>query len=166
MNSKRTIITLTLALLISGQSTALLATTYKWMDADGGIHYSQVPPTGKGIKILEVSGKPDSASKPTTMPSGNMENTAEQDGSAKQYNVLIPEQQDAETIAKEEAARRKQQQEACNALRNNLRILEQNTRIRVRSSDSDQPRVLTPEEREARMQQYRDDLDKMCQPSQ
>ncbi len=162
MNNKRIITTLILALFTAGQSGTLLATTYKWADANGGIHYSQVPPTGSNITILEVSGKGDQSTRQEKPAATGKSHPETKEDSDKQYNVLVPEQADPEALAKAEAAHRKQQQEACDALRNNLHILQQNTRIRIRNGDNDQPRVLTPEERKARMQQYSESIDKMC----
>ena len=163
MNTTRIIATLTLLLFASAPSGMLLAKTYKWADSNGGIHYTQVPPTGKGVRILEVTGsdKAPGKEKKAAMPQAKT-GSAENGNDGNHYNALVPEQQDPEAIARAEAERRKQQEEACDALRNNLRILEQNTRIRIRTGDDRQPRVLTPEEREERMRQYSESLDKMC----
>ena len=162
MNTTRIIATLTLLLFASVPSGVLLATTYKWADSNGGIHYTQVPPTGKGVQILEVTGSEKAPGKEKKAATPQEAGSAESSNDGNHYNALVPEQQDPEAIARAEAERRKQQEEACDALRNNLRILEQNTRIRIRTGDDSQPRVLTPEEREERMRQYSESLDKMC----
>ena len=160
MSHRRITLSILLTLLATAQSGMAMARTYKWIDAEGGIHYTQAPPTDRSAKIIEVTGKgsPTDIPKPTpeTEPK---KKEAEQ---AKQHRMLTPGKPDPEAQRKAEAQREKQRQEACEALRNNLQILEQNTRIRIRQDDNGQPRVLTPEEREARIRQYSENIDKMC----
>ena len=158
MSHRRITLSILLTLLATAQSGMAMARTYKWIDADGGIHYTQAPPADRKAKIIEVTGKGSPAD--TLAPEAKPKKKEEEQ--AKQYRVLTPEKPDPEAQRKAEAQREKQRQEACEALRNNLQILERNTRIRIREDDNGQPRVLTPEEREERIRQYSENIDKMC----
>ena len=158
MSHRRITLSILLTLLATAQSGMAMARTYKWIDADGGIHYTQAPPADRKAKIIEVTGK----GSPADTPAPEAKPKKKEEEQAKQYRVLTPEKPDPEAQRKAEAQREKQRQEACEALRNNLQILERNTRIRIREDDNGQPRVLTPEEREERIRQYSENIDKMC----
>ncbi len=167
MNTMRSTVMLLVTLLAAIPPAAVFGKTFKWVDARGGVHYTQVPPTEPGSRILEVTGGNDESKQrqpagrtAAAQPAG--EAGAEQIQPA-QYHVLEADEKSAAEARKAEALRKQQQEEACNALRNNLKILRQNTRIRIRSGDDKEPRVLTPEEREARIREYSESLDKMCQ---
>ncbi len=165
MNTKRHSLTLLVALLVTMQSATVFGKTFKWVDAHGGIHYTQVPPTEPGARILEVTGSNDEPKQPRKQTGTNdkpTEHAATDQTKPTRYNVLVPDEKEAEEARKAEELRKRQQEEACNALRNNLKILRQNSRIRIRSSEGEEPRVLTPEEREERIRQYSENLDKMC----
>ncbi len=160
MSHRRITLSIVVSLLAAAQSGVAMAKTYKWIDAHGGIHYTQVPPVDKNAKVVEVTGDDGPADSSKSEPDAKPEKReADQPN---QYRVLVPEQPDPEAQRKAEAEREKQRQEACEALRNNLQILERNTRIRIRQDDSGEPRVLTQEEREARIRQYSENIDKMC----
>lgn len=150
--------------LMLGYSASLSAKTYKWVDANGGVHYSQVPPEKSRAKTIEVKdGGSEIAPKPETEADTSQAKPDASDTTPASYNVMVPEKADSEAMRAAEAERRKQQQEACDALRNNLKILQQNTRIRIRDNEGQAPRVLTPEERQQRIKQYSENLNKMCQ---
>ncbi len=123
-----------------------LAQVYKWVDADGNVHYSDKKPKGqddyKSIKIN--TGKGSSA--PSTKP--------EDDTKASEAAL----QQKAEALQsktpKEEYAKQ------CTSIEENMRKLEENSRVRV--NDNGEMRYLTPEEIAAKKGQYQKMYDDFC----
>ncbi len=156
MSSNQMMKTVVLSLLLAVLSGPGMAKSYKWVDSKGGVHYTQLPPVNHKADIVDThSGPKDKPVEAQTTPQ------AVPEAADTNYNALVQEPPD-EAMKQAEALQRKQTEEACKTLRSNLKILQQNAHIRIRSNKNEEPRVLTPEERSQRIKQYRENLDKMC----
>lgn len=128
---------------------------YKWTDAAGEVHYSQVPPPG-GIKTETIQGAPPPADDPDKIIED------------------LQNQVDAmdETVTKQEGearekSLRKEIDEAyeknCTASRNNLASLQEGGRKRYLTADG-QVIHLSEEERQQRINEAKDQIDEFCKP--
>ena len=126
---------------------------YKWTDAAGEVHYSQVPPSG-GIKTETIQGAPP--------PAGNPD----------KINEKLQNEVDAmdETLTRQEGearekSLRKEIDEAyeknCISSRNNLARLQEGGRKRYLTADG-QVIHLSEEERQQRINEAKDQIDEFC----
>lgn len=96
-----------LALLLLSLSLpfAAAAEMYRWVDAKGKVHYSQVKPTGQSYeKIASTSGAGPNAGAP-------------REGLAEYASELEQSEQNAESERKQEASRRETQRRRCSEAR-------------------------------------------------
>ncbi|HFD87847.1 MAG TPA: DUF4124 domain-containing protein [Gammaproteobacteria bacterium] len=151
-----------LTALLAMISGAGMAKTYKWVDSGGGIHYTQVPPYNRNADVISAGAGDESKPKTPDTKANKSSEPATDHKTAKPYSTLEQDKANAEAQKKAEVLQRKQTAEACDALRNNLKILKENAHIRIRSNENEKPHVLTPEERAQRIKQYNDSLNSMC----
>lgn len=128
---------------------------YKWTDAAGEVHYTQVPPPA-GIKTETIQGAPPPADDPDKIIED------------------LQNQVDAmdETVTKQEGearekSLRKEIDEAyeknCIASRNNLASLQEGGRKRYLTADG-QVIHLSEAERQKRINEAKDQIDEFCKP--
>jgi hypothetical protein len=126
---------------------------YKWTDAAGETHYTQVPPPG-GIKTEKIQGAPPPADDPDKI------------------NEKLQNEVDAmdETLTRQEGeakekSLRKEIDEAyeknCISSRNNLAKLQEGGRKRYLTADGQVIR-LSEEERQQRINEAKDQIDEFC----
>jgi hypothetical protein len=138
-------------------STCAFAAITKWVDSDGRVHYSdQPPPPNAQQKTLrsddesQVSQSASGVAAPKTL--------AEREADSKKAQ-----------LAKKEAADKAAQQEAITAARQancanaqqNLRILQDGTRIRVVDANG-QPSYIDDSERAQRIEKVQNDVNTYC----
>lgn len=136
---------LLLALLLTA-SQSVQAGLYKWVDDAGKTHYSQIPPAGRTTQEINPANSAANPEPETDTPDPNDVNmTAER--SAKQSETPTPQ-----LLA-----------ESCDALRRHITLLETNNRVRIRNDSTGKLTVLSEEEKQARINQYKDQLKTSCQ---
>jgi hypothetical protein len=126
---------------------------YKWKDAAGEIHYTQVPPPG-GIKTEKIQGAPPPADDPDKII----------EDLQKQVDAMD------ETVTRQEGEAREQSlrkeideayEKNCIASRNNLAKLQEGGKKRYLTADG-QVVHLSEEERQQRINEAKDQIDKFC----
>ncbi|WP_462379466.1 DUF4124 domain-containing protein [Pseudomonas sp. Marseille-QA0892] len=127
-----------LALLLITSPVAVAAQVYKWQDANGSLHFSELPPNG--VESLRVDTRLAQASGPTTLPLPRLDSQKAED-----EQRAIDERVKAE-VAEQEANRNM----FCTTLRTNLAHLKNNPRVRVQ--EGGEPRRVTEEERQQHIQ--------------
>lgn len=144
-------IALPAVLLLS--TAAAQAAPYKWTDEQGHVHYSQIPPVGRPAQAITTDAVP-------TQPAPATSEEAQPDEQALDETAATTPSPDAPKADKQKNAQLLA--ESCTALRHNLQLLENNTRIRVRDKNSGNFRVLDDTERQKKIQTYRSQLHNMC----
>ena len=146
---RRTILLGSLMLALS--APVMAAQVYKWVDAQGVTHFGAQPPAD--AKSAAVDTK--IAQPPSGFPLP-----------AKAAPTLPPSADDKQKAADEKVRQEVAQQEAerakyCDTLRTNLAQLKNNPRIRI-ADDSGDMRKISEEERQQRITQSEQDLQKNC----
>lgn len=150
MNNK--ILTLATLLALS-PAMSLGASVYKWTDENGVTHFGDRQPTGQSTEQVDIrTGGPSGNQATRRSPQEQMEDIEE---------GQQQERQNAEETAVEEA-RRKQREANCETARSNLKILNQNSRIRV--EEEGEQRYLSPEEIEEKRQEFQEAEEEYCGP--
>lgn len=160
---------LLLALTLPGTATA--SAIYRWVDAEGVVHYSSVAP--RGVDYQRV----DPGARPQTPPSlANPRNDAPEAPAAEPEPMpaedsdddlaLTEEQRERQARLQAEANERRtrlarQRQEQCEAARRVYDELTTHTRVRVRGDDG-RERVLGEDELQARIARARDAIVTNC----
>ena len=109
----KTIITILLCMFMSA---AFAQQVYKWVDKDGHVHYSQMPPANKSDHAKSIDVTPQASDPAGVAAAQNLE----QQMQARDKQAAT-EQQQADAAARKKA----QQQQRCAALKEELQILEQ-----------------------------------------
>ena len=115
------------------------AKTYKWIDINGGTHYSQTPPDGTPSEEIESSvhiPKKSSATPPA------------------------PDSTQPSNASALDKANEKIRKENCITEKHNLMVLENNHHVRV--NEDGKYRVLAQEERKARIDKLKQQLSELC----
>ncbi len=115
---------------------------YKWTDAQGTVHYSQFPPAGVKAQEIRVQAPP-----PAAEPAPARADSA---GPAK----APPRPPESPELARQRA-------ENCKTARYNLVILQRNPHVRIKEADGGY-RVLTPGERQRRIDDLQSQIDQFC----
>ncbi|MDJ0807638.1 MAG: DUF4124 domain-containing protein [Gammaproteobacteria bacterium] len=133
---------LTVFLCLSFYSLAAIAQTYRWVDENGVVSYSQTPPPSQEAETLTIK------------PQSQIDNTA----ARKKLDDLrqqLEDQREDRQLAQEELEKTRQerirQETNCRTARDNLRKLEGLGNRLLRTADGDYKR-LTEEERLQRIQ--------------
>ncbi|HEX7964624.1 MAG TPA: DUF4124 domain-containing protein [Gammaproteobacteria bacterium] len=125
---------------------------YKWVDKDGHVHFSQMPPAGTGVQAQTVDVKP-----PPPDPTGlaNSQNLQQQIADKKKAEQKDPQRE------QEEQEQKQQQKERCDGLREKLNVL--NAGGRATSVDAKgNVTYISDEEREKQMAQLESQIEKSC----
>lgn len=144
-----------LPLLFAAEGNAAI---YKWVDADGNVHYAQQRPNDADAEKLDIQQEPS-----TTYHSGEKEpvkpEEAAQNGEQEQEPAAeAPEEEEKKP---ETAAEKKQRLEACAKARKALATMESIGRIRSKDAEGNYS-YLSQQQKEAQMQQARDLIKKYC----
>lgn len=136
------------AALILSSNLAISGQVYKWTDENGQIHYSDKQPNNVDSKKLKVSGGKQTSSRE----------------SAQDKNAALEERKQKQLEKQAEALQASNRQQEidrkCQAIRDNLKKIEENTRIRIQKDG--ETRYLTTEEIEERKQRYAEQLANNC----
>lgn len=138
---------ITTAILISITNSGH-AEIYKWTDAQGNVHYSDIKPNQSNSEKLSI--KTNKTFKETRSP---------QDASSEldQINQTALEAQ-AEKLKTE--SQKRDRENHCNSLRNNLKVLEENSRIKI--NENDEIRFLTDQEITDKKADYNEQIQELC----
>lgn len=124
---------------------------YKWKDSKGNIKYTQSKPPA-GIPYTTIKNR---SSKPSTPP--GVKEKAQEEGVSEEDRVLASqnaEQNRVDALNAERAAKN------CQISQNNLKALERTTRIQV--EEDGKRRILTDQERAARLEEAKKNIEKFC----
>ena len=124
------------SVLLALSSAATAGQIYKWVDAQGNVHFGSQPPEGQQAATVNPSISQPKAPAPTK-PQIEAET-----GDKQQAAIYEKVKQD---VAKQEAERK----QFCETVRTNLSQLRNNPRIHV--EEGGEARRLTEEERQARI---------------
>ncbi|WP_373387341.1 DUF4124 domain-containing protein [Pseudomonas alcaligenes] len=131
---RRMILACSVLLALSTGATA--GQIYKWVDAQGNVHFGSQPPEGQ--QAAEVNPN-------ITQPKLNSEKKPQAAAPAEDSEQESIDAKVKEDVAKQEAERKKY----CESVRTNLSQLQNNPRVRI--EEKGEVRRLTEEERQARI---------------
>lgn len=142
MNGK----TLMLAALMAVAPAQILASSvYKWTDENGVTQFGDRKPTGRQAEQVNIR-------------TGTSENAGDIRPSPQQQVQALEEQQQESAANQAESAveraRQKQREANCETARANLEVISSNARIRI--EENGEMRYLTPEEIDAKRQEFED----------
>ncbi len=123
-------------------------TIHKWVDEEGNVHYGDAPPVSvktEGVRVQSAPSNPGKAL-PRLSTQKSSENT-ESGTTATAENGNIPEDQ---------------ARIACDKAQEDLRVISNSNRIKLRSADGS-TRYMTTEEIEERKTQSEADVERFCQ---
>lgn len=142
-------ICLSTALTLGVTTLASAVTTYKWVDKDGTVHYSQEPPSNDNYETLNVQTQSpsDSSSDQQSAPSYSTPDSSNDNKAA-------------DEIKKQEALGEAQRQKNCEAAKQNLQAY--TTYRRFRTKDGKVIR-LDDNERAKRIEQSKEAIKQFCQ---
>ncbi len=143
--------------LLTLLSTTSLAAIYKWVDAEGNVHYGQQRPanaSAERMRVPEHAPVDTSTYKRPGFNSGT--NTSSTNTKEAEKNTAEEDEE-----VKETKAEKKQRLANCKQIRDNLAIMESRGRIRSKDKDGNTT-YLSEEEKQARMKKSRDTLAKSC----
>lgn len=121
---------------------------YKWVDEEGRIHYSDIKPNKNNVEEFKVRGN-----KNTSKGASVFEKTADLDARKQEELENKAEALQANT-------ERRQQDARCQAIRDNLKKMNENSRIKI--MENGETRFLSPEEIEERKNSYQEMLESNC----
>ena len=124
------------SVLLALSTTANAGQIYKWVDAQGNVHFGSQPPEGQAAAEVNPN-----ISQPKLTEEAPVQST---DDSAESEQKAIDEK-----VKKEVAVQEAERKKYCETVRTNLSQLENNPRVRV--EDDGELRRLTEEERQAKI---------------
>ncbi len=148
---------LAVALALAGPA-ALAQGIYSWKDANGGVHYSDLPPPEAKVRTLrQMPLAPASTAKPAATAE-NPQTYAEKDLAFKKRRA---EASEAEEKARKDKAAEDLRQRQCADNRNQLAALEKGHRA-TRVADNGDFVFLDEDERTAEMERIRQTIERAC----
>ncbi|MGH8414453.1 MAG: DUF4124 domain-containing protein [Gammaproteobacteria bacterium] len=132
--------------------TAQAQQVYRWVDAQGNVHYSQTPPPDAATKAKLVDVEP-----PPPDPTGMQQ----QKKLVKSVADADATQQKAAAQAQQEAQKKAQQQQACTAARAQLQQYMDAHRV-ITNGNSAKPTYYTGEDLVKFRQQAQEQVNKVC----
>ncbi|GMQ97472.1 MAG: DUF4124 domain-containing protein [Gammaproteobacteria bacterium] len=138
---------LSLALIIT-PATLMAAKNYKWVDAQGQVHYSNYPPPDSKSERIEPPPPPPTGAKPPVTI------TAAE-------TTPPPAAKDAPDLAKQKAAEEKVIKQNCETAKKNLQVLKTYGRISVTNPDGSRTRI-GDEERASRTKKAEEQVKEFC----
>lgn len=143
---------LILPLLLTGESSAEI---YKWVDAEGNVHYAQQRPNDADAERLDIQQEPTTTFRSGTNKPVKTEETA-RDSEQPAEEPAAQEEKKVETPAE-----KKQRLAACAKARKALTTMKSVGRIRSKDADGNYS-YLSQQQKEAKMKQARDLIKKYC----
>lgn len=132
------------------------AEIYKWVDAEGNVHYAQQRPSDANAERLDIQQEPTTTFHSGTKEAVKTEETA-QDG--EQQPAEEPAAQEEKKV--ETPAEKKQRLAACARAKKSLATMESIGRIRSKDAEGNYT-YLSQQQKEAQMKQARDLIKKYC----
>jgi hypothetical protein len=129
------------------------AAIYKWVDESGQTVYSETPPP-KGTAASRLKEPPPPPVDPNTAM-GSLRNRAEA------FEQRQGKRDEEKSEARQSAEDKKQTQEKCDKVRQNLETLTVHTQVREKTGESEYT-VLSEEQRQAKIKKMQDYLQKEC----
>ncbi|MEJ2565650.1 MAG: DUF4124 domain-containing protein [Gammaproteobacteria bacterium] len=126
------------------------AVFYKWVDENGVTQYTQSPPPSGGYQ--EMSSPPPPASTSEQQPAATA--SPQQDSTSAPAKTPSPDPQ-------MQAKRQHALEQNCQIARQNLDLLENHARLRVKAADGSL-RVMSEQEKQAKLEETRKMLDENC----
>ncbi len=136
--------------------TASHAEIYKWVDAEGNVHYGQQRPRDADAERLDIQQEPTTTFRSGTKEPVKTEETA-QDG--EQQPAEEPAAQEEKKV--ETPAEKKQRLAACARAKKSLATMESIGRIRSKDAEGNYT-YLSQQQKEAQMKPARDLIKKYC----
>ena len=137
-----------IALMVSGPS---LAGMYKWTDSSGQVHYTDSPPVDKKAKALNPR---------TATPTGAEAEKSKMDKQIEEFNKRQAEEQKQAELARKKALEKKQREQQCVTLRNNLQLYL--TKRRVAKNDSGEVVEVPYEQRLKEIEKIQEQMKEVC----
>ena len=145
---------------LSLTSTVSIAGIYKWVDAEGNIHYGQQRPAGSTSEKMNVQqyAPRDSSSykRPGSKSDDENKDSAVTDGAEKQAPDTAKPEKKVET-----AAEKKRRLQACAQARKNLSTMQSVGRVRSKDKDGNVT-YMSQTQKEAKMSQAKSLISKHC----
>ncbi len=143
-------------------TTSALADTYRWVDAEGVVNYSERKPRGVDAELVSRTSVPRTETRPieTAPPPGIPGATQSQPELSERQQEMLTELQTAETDRQDQVA--KIRQDNCDTARRVLENLTVRDRVRVRMEDGT-TRMLGEEERQARIAEAQQGIVTNCE---
>lgn len=132
--------------------TARAAEVYRWVDDDGVVHFTQNPPNDR------ASVKIDAGNPPADEPEARRDQVDELQSELE--NAVERRRMEREGRAADHA-REEQRKKRCSQLRDDRERLINTARVREAEEDY---RVITPEERKQKLEQYNRRIEELCNP--
>lgn len=161
---KNTLRIAALLALALGAPAAEAAKFYKWTDELGATHYTAEPPPA-GAKASEVRIKTSSvtdAEEAQKAPAAGTAAPAAGGKAAPAKGKDKPKEQKDAKDPKDDGKTPEQYAEKCKGLRANLKAMEEHARVKE-MTESGEPRVLTDEEKNARLDETRREIKAFCE---
>ena len=111
---------------------------HKWVDENGNVHYGDAPPVSAKTKQLKVDGRPSNTGSPLPRLGEQGENA------------------EAGAVPEDQA------QIACRQAKEDLQVISNSSRIKLKQSDGTE-RYMTTEEIEQRRESAENDVERFCQ---
>lgn len=141
-----------LSALLLGWSLAAPAAMYKWVDDQGQVHYSQYPPKDREAQAI---APPPPPATPAAEAQKKLEETL------RSLDETRKAREESAQKAADEAAEAERIRGNCEAARANLERLTTGGRKKIVGEDG-VAYYMTEEERQKRIQEARDQIDKYC----
>lgn len=122
---------------------------HKWVDEEGNVHYGDSPPVSAKTEGVRVQGAPSNPGKALPRLGSPETSTSAAGGST-------------DAAASGEQVPEDQAKLACEAAQEDLRVIGNSSRIKLRSADGS-TRFMTTEEIEERRTQAEADVERFCQ---
>jgi hypothetical protein len=135
-------------ILLLALAAAAPAKLYKWVDADGNVTYSERKPPDRKVEEVKLLGVPSVTNEQARE---RLEKINEQSETSRKDREF------KETYAAESAEREERLKQNCETARQNLRVLENASRVR-----GDNDSFLTDAQREQRLTQTRQQIEDNC----
>ena len=144
--------------MLSLTCTLSIAGIYKWVDAEGNIHYGQQRPAGSSSEKMDVQ---QYAPRDTSSYKRPGSKTDDEDKTANDETENKAEQPAEPEKKKETAAEKKRRLAACAQARNNLSKMQSIGRVRSKDKDGNVT-YMSQQQKDAKMSQAKSLITKHC----
>lgn len=151
MNYRRVLVPALIAALL-GTAAVQAQEVYRWVDAQGAVHYSQTPPPNVSAKAKRVDITPTPV---------NVTAARQQQALVKSVAAANAAKQQADEQAAQAAAKQARQQQACEAARQRLQGYMEAHRV-VTNADSANPTYYTGDNLVKFRAQAQEQVNKLC----